>query len=193
MASNPLMEALARVRYRVPWGGTVLEATAPMSAPTPATSPSTVLPGAQQGGIRSVDDAKDIAKRGAADATLSNLGRSFNLGMGLMGGMSALTTGLKGLAAMAGAPVDNPFKDLSGFAKPNASQLGTITSSNPIEARAQARRATEAAHADRKAREKKAREFAQAQSDRGRRGIGRGGGFSGSRGEPGSSRGSRGE
>lgn len=195
LAQNPLYLALQRIKLGS--GGTVYSSATPEPRPQP-TAP-TVLPGASQGGIRSVEDAKDIAKRGAVDPSWGNLGQMMNTGFGLMGGMGALKSAVQqGLASTdlgAFLGIDKPFEPLKGYVAPTKTQINEqVTSSNPLQARAQAGRLTQSTYDTKKAQEKKAREFADARTARGQRGLSRDGNR-GSRSGPsgGSSRGSRGE
>lgn len=127
------------------------------------------LSGANQGGVRTADDARAIAARGAADATLSNIGQAFNTGMGLMGGMGALKSVAKMGLSHLGIGED-PFRDLAGFAKPSQSQLGSIQQGNPQQMQNEARRMADRAHADAKSREAAAKE-SRAEAGRVARGV----------------------
>ena len=119
---------------------------------------------AQQGGVRSAQDARDLARVGSADATLSNIGQALNTGMGLMGGMGALKSVAKmGLSKLGIG--ENPFSDLAGFARTTPANMATITSNNPQQALNQARAAQARSHAEAHAKSEAAKE---SRAERGR-------------------------
>jgi hypothetical protein len=164
----------------------------PVTQPQPFNALLEALTGrANQGGIRSAADARDVAKRGQADASLGNIANAMSLGASLMGGTGALKTAIKeGLSQTdlgKKLGVESPFDEPTGFAKPNEQQLGGITSNNPIEARNQAARATDRAYREARERERKREQEARDRATASGRGTSASGGSRG-----GSSRESRG-
>lgn len=92
------------------------------------------------GGMRTAADFQEAARAGIANPTLGNIGQSFGLGLGLMGGFGVPSTMAKfGLSQLGWG--ESPFAGLEGFSRIDQDLVSQITSDNPNIARGQLARA----------------------------------------------------
>lgn len=88
------------------------------------------VPGAQQGGVRTMQDAVGLSRAGAADLSLGNLGRMAG-NMLSLSGTGAVTTGIGGLAHAAGL-TGPPLASMEGHTPTLPGPMNKMLSSGAV-------------------------------------------------------------